>query len=210
MQTNPATSVLTSGVVGVKARCASTILWDDQTVDKAMPSQTIWWVMKRLPAAGAASAVFLSLGLALMVSTRAAADPSFADGAIHCTDGKVIPWSADRAPPSESEQRFDCALAPRTEGAPSSETSVPALTGLAGSNIDGIIAQHDHERVERERSAEAAEHQHLLAGKFGEWAAFNAALKDGRSDIWARILGKWTGVLMVVCGALWLLLRRKR
>ena len=170
------------------------------------------WMMKRCPAVNIVSVVFLSLGMAFAISTRVVADPSFSGGALHCPDGRIIPWSPDRPPPSESEQRVDCLLNPHPQGspAPSSESTVAPLSGLEGTDLDRILEASRRTEIERAQFAEQSEHQHLLAGKFGDWAAFNAALKEHRTDIWVRILGKWTGGLVVIVGAIWLLFGRKR
>ncbi len=151
-------------------------------------------------------------GALALPTPAAAAGPSFADGAIHCPDGKTIHLGADRAPPSESEQRVDCALNPGTAETATAPTaaSVPALTGVAGGDLEAVIDQHNREDAQRKRDAEATEHHHLLAGKFGDWAAFNAALKEGRGDIWPRILGKWAGGLLAILVVLWLLFGRNR
>lgn len=159
------------------------------------------------------SAVILLLGLLLTFSTPAlAADPSFTDGAIHCPNGHAIPWSAERRAPTQAEQRLDCLLLPSTSGAtaPASEEPTSTITGTIGSDFGDFIDKIPRVEAEQKRKAEALEHEHLLAGKFGEWPALNAALADRRSDIYLRILGKWTGYLIVGFVALALLFGRKR
>lgn len=131
-----------------------------------------------------APAVFLSLGLALTVPTPAGAPIMYyADGAFHCPSGPIIP--------SDAAGKW-----------PSSE--------LNGSDLERAVAERDRDVAGRKLCANAWEHQQRLAGKFGDWVAVDTAWRDGRSDVYLSILGKWTGRLLVAFVVLALLFRRKR
>lgn len=153
---------------------------------------------------------FIRLGycaLVMLLATHAhALAPElagFSDGAIHCPDGRTLPWTKS-TPPSELETNFDCSQQPTIIGGVAKTTTLQEAT-------DGAVALRDayaREAADKRRAAEL-ENQHVLDGNYGQWAAFSTAWAQDRPSIYLHILGKWAGYVAVFAIACFLLFGRK-
>ena len=101
------------------------------------------------------------------------------------------------------------AHAPRLSSPPEAEDcAAPSASDPMGDPISRVL----HEEANRKRCFEVKENQDLLAGKFGEWAAFRAAWAQHRPYDYGRLFGGWTPrmIFVGVVVLLFLISRRKR
>jgi hypothetical protein len=145
--------------------------------------------------------------LALLAAAEARALPaelpSFGDGAIHCPDGRTIPWSKTE-PPSDLETSFDCSVPPTVVGGVAKTTTLHEMTVAEAS----LRREYAREADDKHHAA-ALENQHVLDGNYGQWAAFSTAWVQDRPSIYLRLLGKWTGYVAVFAVVSFMLFGRK-
>ena len=101
------------------------------------------------------------------------------------------------------------AHAPRLESAPGAihcpgGRDLPPQGDSAGvsGSLGDMFQRHRQEEADQKRCLEDTENQDLLAGKFGEWAAFRAAWTQHRpydyGRLFGHLLGGWTPRMILV------------